>query len=93
LGGKFTEIKMNDDDLHEAWVKRAMNLAHEVALAYSGMSIDGENDHMGEWHAARNALREHLMDQPASMALTDPELRAGIALQLSEIESRRETIR
>jgi len=77
---------MNDDDLHTAWVKRAMELAHEVALAYSEMSSDGENDHMGEWHAARNTLREHLLDQPASMALTEPELRAGIALQRNEIE-------
>ena len=83
---------MNDDDLHAAWVKQAMELAHEVALAYSEIGSDGENDHMGEWHAARNVLREHLMQQPASMALTDPELRCGIALQRKEIERLRGTL-
>src|SRR5574337_128805 len=79
-----------DEELHAAWVKRAMELSHEVALAYSGLESDGENDHMREWHDARKALRAHLMNQPASMALTDPELRAGIELQKREIERLRE---
>src|SRR5574337_642008 len=66
-----------DEELHAAWVKRAMELSHEVALAYSGLESDGENDHMREWHDARMALR-------------DPELRAGIELQIREIERLRE---
>jgi len=30
LGGKFMEEKMNDDDLHTAWVKRAIERAHGI---------------------------------------------------------------
>ena len=75
-----------DDELHKAWVKHAMSLSHQVALAYSDMSICDEEDGLFKWQEARKILKEHLLNQPASMALTDPELRAGMTLQRREID-------
>lgn len=80
-----------DTDLHVAWVDAAMVKAYDFAEAYCDHLCDDE-DRLHELNTARRALREHLMNQPASMSLTDPELRAGIELQRREIDRLREAV-
>lgn len=82
-----------DTDLHVAWVDAAMVKAYDFAEAYCNHLCDDE-DRLHELNTARRALREHLMNQPASMSsLTDSELRAGIELQRREIDRLREAVK
>lgn len=66
-----------DDDLHKAWRDQLIELCKSYRFA-------------ADFDDVRDVYRElvsHLDNQPASMTeLTDPELRAGIALQLAEID-------
>lgn len=81
-----------DAELHVAWVDTAMVMAYDFAEAYCNHQCDDQQDRLHELNTARRALREHLMNQPASMFLTDPELRAGIELQRREIDRLREAV-
>lgn len=80
-----------DEELHVAWVDAAMVKAYDFAEAYCDHLCDDE-DRLHELNTARRALREHLMNRPASMSLTDPELRARIELQRREIDRLREAV-
>ena len=81
-----------DEALHISWVDTAMVMAYDFAEAYCNHQCDDQQDRLHELNTARRALREHLMNQPASMSLTDPELRAGIELQRREIDRLREAV-
>lgn len=82
-----------DEALHILWVDTAMVMAYDFAEAYCNHQCDDQQDRLHELNTARRALREHLMNQPASMFLTDPELRAGIELQRREIDRLREAVK
>lgn len=73
-----------DDDLHKAWRDRMIDLCKSYRFAYDGEDV-------------RDAWRDlvsHLDNQPASMTeLTDAELRAGVALQLAEIDRLKNNLR
>lgn len=66
-----------DDDLHKAWRDQLIELCKSYRFA-------------SDFDDVRDVYRElvsHIDNQPASMTeLTDPELRAGIVLQLAEID-------
>ena len=81
-----------DEALHISWLDTAMVMAYDFAEAYCNHQCDDQQDRLHELNTARRALREHLMNQPASMSLTDPELRAGIELQRREIDRLREAV-
>lgn len=81
-----------DEALHISWVDTAMLKAYDFAEAYCNHQCDDQRDRLHELNTARRALREHLMNQPASMSLTDSELRAGIELQRREIDRLREAV-
>lgn len=81
-----------DEALHISWVDTAMVMAYDFAEAYCNHQCDDQQDQLHELNTARRALREHLINQPASMSLTDPELRAGIELQRREIDRLREAV-
>lgn len=71
-----------DEMLHGAWIARMLELAKEYRAADDGRDV----------RDAWRALQEHIGVLPASLELTVPELRAGIALQLREIERLRGAI-
>lgn len=65
-----------DEELCAAWQGKLLDLAREYRIADDG-------------HEVRDAwkdLREHIGALPASIDLTIPELRTGIALQRNEID-------
>lgn len=65
-----------DNELHSAWRTQLLELCKSYRFAYDGEDV------RDTWLD----LVAHIDCQPASMGLTDPELRAGIALQLKEID-------
>ncbi len=79
-----------DEALHISWVDTAMVMAYDFAEAYCNHQCDDQQDRLHELNTARRALREHLMNQPDSMSLTDPELRAGIELLREAVAAERE---
>ena len=84
---------MNDEELHKAWVDACMEVAHDFAEEYCNMQCDGTRSHLEAATARRTKLRDMLWDVPASMALTDPELRAGVELQRKEIDRLKQQLR
>ena len=84
---------MNDEELHKAWVDACMNVAHDFAEEYCNMQCDGTRSHLEAATAHRTKLRDTLWNVPASMAMTDPELRAGVTLQRKEIDRLKEQLR
>jgi len=82
-----------DEALHISWVDTAMVMAYDFAEAYCNHQCDDQQDRLHELNTARRVLREHLINQPASMSLTDAELRAGIELQRREIDRLRELVK
>jgi hypothetical protein len=75
-----------DDELHKAWVDACMDVAHDFAEEYCNMQCCGDRSHLESATAHKTKLRNMLWDVPASMALADPELRAGVVLQRKEID-------
>lgn len=84
---------MNDEELHKAWVDACMEVAHDFAEEYCNMQCDGTRSHLEAATARRTKLRDMLWDVPASMALTDQELRAGVELQRKEIDRLKQQLR
>ena len=83
----------HDEELHKAWVDACMEVAHDFAEEYCNMQCDGTRSHLEAATAHRTKLRNMLWDVPASMALSDPELRAAVALQRKEIDRLRQQLR
>ena len=79
---KYVLEECMDEMLHRAWEERMLELVKDYRAADDGLEV----------RDAWRELQEHIGVLPASLELAVPELRAGIALQLREIERLRSAI-
>lgn len=81
--GKYALDECMDEMLHSAWQGKMLDLVREYRIADDGRDV----------RDAWRELRQHIGVLSDSMELTVPELRAGIELQLKEIDRLRQHLR